>query len=205
VAAGHDVTVVGPEVCCGLTWLATGQLDRAAKVMRRTTAALDAVRGPVVVLEPSCAAALRGDLPGLLGTPAATNAAARVRTLAEVLLDADLPLAPLREELVAQFHCHQRAVLGTAADRALLGRLGATVASVDEGCCGLAGGFGLERGHAEVSRVCAEQSFLPVLAARPDARVLADGFSCRLQVEHLSGRTPLPLARLLASRLRPRP
>jgi Fe-S oxidoreductase len=202
VAAGHDVTVAGPDVCCGLTWVTTGQLGRAARVMRSTVTALDAGPGPVVVLEPSCAATLRVDLPGLLGTAAATRVAERVRTLAEVLLAAELPLAPLSEELVAQFHCHQRAVLGTTADVELLARLGAFVTSVEEGCCGLAGSFGMEAGHAEVSRTCAEQSFLPVLAAHPDARVLADGFSCRVQVEQLSGRRAVPLARLLATQLR---
>ncbi len=201
-AAGHHVSVVGPEVCCGLTWVTTGQLGRAATVMRRAVTALAGGDGPVVVLEPSCAATLRGDLPGLLGTPAARGVARRVRTLAEVLVHADLPLAATTGDLVAQFHCHQRAVFGTAADQRLLSRLGLTVTSVEEGCCGLAGSFGLERGHEGVSRACAEQSFLPVLADHPDAVVVADGFSCRLQVGQLSGRPAMPLARLLAGRLR---
>lgn len=92
------------------------------------------------------------------------------------------------------------------ADREVLGRLGLLAISAEEGCCGLAGNFGFEDGHYEVSRRCAEQSFLPYLSRLPAADVLADGFSCRLQVEQLgaeplAGRRPMHLATLLRRRL----
>jgi FAD/FMN-containing dehydrogenase/Fe-S oxidoreductase len=204
-SAGYDVRVVGPERCCGLTWISTGQLGVARRVLTRTVRALAATDGPIVVLEPSCAAAIRGDAPDLLATTMAHEVAGRVRTLGEALRDRPLPLrsaeAPVGP-VVAQFHCHQRAALGTDADRALLDRLGAELTSVEEGCCGLAGNFGMERGHYDVSVACAEQSFVPVLRGLDeDVPVLADGFSCRLQIEQLGDRRPVHLAQLLRAHL----
>jgi Fe-S oxidoreductase len=201
-SAGYDVTVVGPDVCCGLTWVSTGQLDVARRVMTRAVTALAGTPGRIVVLEPSCAAALRGDAPELLHTAAAAAVGERVSTLAEFLLDAELDLEPLDETAIGQFHCHQRAVFGTAPDRQLLARLGVDFESVDEGCCGLAGNFGFEQGHYDVSVSCAEQSFLPALRDRPESMVLADGFSCRLQIDQLGDRKALHLAQLLRRRLR---
>jgi Fe-S oxidoreductase len=210
-ALGYTVEPAGHRLCCGLTWVSTGQLDVARRVMRRTMAALQRSDGPVVVLEPSCAAALRDDSVKLLGSDAVRGVASRVHTLAEVVGD-DLPPAASGSaaapggRVIAQFHCHQRAVLGTVPDEALLGKLGYHVTSVQEGCCGLAGNFGFEAGHFDVSASCAEESFLPYLAADPQAVVLADGFSCRLQMEQLgaealAGRRPLHLAELLARHL----
>jgi FAD/FMN-containing dehydrogenase/Fe-S oxidoreductase len=200
--AGYQVGVAGPELCCGLTWISTGQLGVARRVLRRTVRALAATEGPIVMLEPSCAAAVRGDVPELLATAEAHDVAGRVRTLGEALYDRPLELTPAGRPVVAQFHCHQRAALGTDADREVLRRLGVEVTSVDEGCCGLAGNFGMERGHYDVSVACAEQSFLPVLAkADADAPVLADGFSCRLQISQLGDRQPLHLAQLLRQHL----
>jgi FAD/FMN-containing dehydrogenase/Fe-S oxidoreductase len=202
LAAGYDVTVVGPDVCCGLTWVSTGQLDTARRVMTRAVRRLSETPGEVVVLEPSCAAALRGDAPELLKTPEAEAVGRRIRTLAEALEGCDLEFEPVDQEAVGQFHCHHRAVFGTAPDRALLARLGVDLTSVDEGCCGLAGNFGFEQGHYDVSVTCAEQSFMPALRDHPSAMVLADGFSCRLQIEQLGGRRPLHLAQLLRRQLK---
>ena len=200
--AGYAVEVVGPDHCCGLTWISTGQLAIARRVLGHTVDALARTRGPVVVLEPSCAAAVRGDAPELLATPESRDVAARVQTLAEALRGRALPVHPATGPAVAQFHCHHRSVLGTAADRELLTGLGLEVTSVDEGCCGLAGNFGMERGHYEVSMTCAEQSFVPVLSGTDaDIPVLADGFSCRLQIQEVTGRRPVHLAQLLRGRL----
>ncbi len=212
-AAGLDVETAGAGQCCGLTWISTGQLDRAKRVLARTVAELDGVDGvddsrPIVVLEPSCASALREESVALLTTDAAARVARRVVGLAEVLVDRELP-GPSPDDgepapsVVAQFHCHQRATVGTEPDRALLERLGVEVRSVDEGCCGLAGNFGFEAGHEEVSRACADQSFRPYLVADPVGAVLADGFSCRTQINELGGhdlgsRTPMHLATLLS-------
>jgi FAD/FMN-containing dehydrogenase/Fe-S oxidoreductase len=204
-AAGYDVTVVGPDVCCGLTWVSTGQLNIARRVMTRAVTRLTDTPGRIVVLEPSCAAALRGDAPELLQTTAAAAVGDRISTLAEFLLDVDLEFEPLDEAAIGQFHCHQRAVFGTEPDRRLLARLGIGFESIDEGCCGLAGNFGFEQGHYDVSVACAEQSFLPALRDQPDSMVLADGFSCRLQIQQLGGREAHHLAQLLRRQLREPP
>ena len=99
--------------------------------------------------------------------------------------------------MVAQPHCHHSAVLGWEADELLLARTGARVVTVS-GCCGLAGNFGVERGHYETSVAVANSHLLPAIdAAGPDAVLLADGFSCRLQLADLAGRRALTLAELL--------
>ncbi|WP_333767702.1 FAD-binding and (Fe-S)-binding domain-containing protein [Streptomyces sp. IBSBF 2435] len=201
-AAGLRVSIPPAAVCCGLTWVSTGQLDRARTVMRRTLDRLAPVLDaglPLVVLEPSCAAALRADLPELLGArdPRAARLAASVRTLAEALEEYAPGWDPPRLDrtAVGQTHCHQHAVLGDAADRRLRQRAGLT-GELTGGCCGLAGNFGFEEGHYEVSAACAREALLPALeAAGPDAVVLADGFSCRTQIAQLAGG---PTARHLA-------
>lgn len=203
-AAGLTVTLPAGRVCCGLTYLSTGRLDRARTVLRRTLAAVGEDHGPVVVLEPSCAAALRADLPALLpDDPRAGRLAASVRTFAETLEEyAPHWRPPLLDRPVAgQTHCHQHAVLGDAADRRLRERAGLT-GELSGGCCGLAGNFGFEPGHHEVSVACAQERLLPSLrAAPPDAAVLADGFSCRTQIAQLGGVRARHLAELLAEGL----
>jgi FAD/FMN-containing dehydrogenase/Fe-S oxidoreductase len=202
-AAGFDVVVPREPVCCGLTWITTGQLDAARRVGRRSLAAAElAGDDPVVVLEPSCATVLRSDLPDLLpDDPRAARLSARVRTFAEVLDGIDLPLASDRVvRAVVQPHCHQQAVLGTEADRRLLARAGIEIAEVAGGCCGLAGDFGSVRGHEAISRAVAEQHLIPVLERADDSTlVIADGFSCRTQVSFVSDRRARHLAEVLAA------
>ncbi|MEU7729525.1 FAD-binding and (Fe-S)-binding domain-containing protein [Streptomyces sp. NPDC040724] len=204
-AAGLTVTVPrGGTVCCALTYVSTGRLDRARKVLHRTLTAVGDVRAPVVVLEPSCAAALRTDLPALLpDDPRAARLAAAVRTFAEVLEEHAPDWRPPRLDraVAGQTHCHQHAVLGDAADRRLRERAG-LVGELSGGCCGLAGNFGFEPGHHEVSAACAEEQLLPSLrAAGPDALIQADGFSCRTQIAQLGGVRARHLAELLAEGL----
>jgi Fe-S oxidoreductase len=122
-----------------------------------------------------------------------------VRTLAELLTDRPgwqpPDLSGLRA--VAQPHCHHHAVLGWGPDRALLARAGVDFTAVG-GCCGLAGNFGAERGHYDVSVAVAETALLPAVRAEPDAVVLADGFSCRTQLDQLVHRRGRHLAEVLA-------
>ncbi len=205
-AAGLRVVVPPAPVCCGLTWVSTGQLDRARAVMRRTAdvlaPALDAGL-PVVGLEPSCTAALRTDLPELLGTKDATRLAGAVRTFAGALEEYAPDWTPPRLDrpVAGQTHCHQHAVLGDAAERRLRERAGLTGALAG-GCCGLAGNFGFQRGHFAVSSACAEEQLLPAVRSAPDdAVLLADGFSCRTQIEQLGGRRARHLAEVLAEGL----
>ncbi|MGI5376254.1 FAD-binding and (Fe-S)-binding domain-containing protein [Streptomyces sp. CA-251387] len=192
------------RVCCGLTYLSTGQLDRARAVLRRTLDLMEPVletAAPVVVLEPSCAAALRADLPELLhDDPRASRLADRVLTFAEALQRLAPDWAPPRLDrpVVGQTHCHQHAVLGDEPDRRL--RQAALLSGeLSGGCCGLAGNFGFEKRHFGVSASCAEEQLLPsVRGAEPGALVLADGFSCRTQVEQLGGVRARHLAEVLA-------
>ncbi|NXY98530.1 4Fe-4S dicluster domain-containing protein, partial [Streptomyces sp. BR123] len=195
----------GRGVCCGLTYLSTGRLDRARAVLRRTLDAVGDTGDPVVVLEPSCAAALRTDLPALLpDDPRAARLAAAVRTFAEALEEYAPHWRPPRLDRPAagQTHCHQHAVLGDTADRRLRERAGLT-GGLSGGCCGLAGNFGFEPGHYEVSAACAEEQLLPSLRRAPERTVvLADGFSCRTQIAELAGVRARHLAEVLAEALR---
>jgi FAD/FMN-containing dehydrogenase/Fe-S oxidoreductase len=206
-AAGYSVQITGQPVCCGLTWISTGQLAGARRQLRRTLRALDpALRlgTPIVGLEPSCTAVLRADIAELLPEdPRAQLVRAATRTLAELLTEtgtwAPPGLAGVRA--VAQPHCHHHAVMGWHPDAALLARAGAEVSAVG-GCCGLAGNFGVERGHYDVSVAVAQTALLPaVRAAPPDTVVLADGFSCRTQLDQLGQVRGLHLAQLLAAGL----
>jgi Fe-S oxidoreductase len=206
-AAGYQVAVTGRNVCCGLTWISTGQLDGAKRQLRRTLGelgpALDAGT-PIVGLEPSCTAALRSDAAELLpDDPRAEALKGAVKTLAELLAGTDGWTPPDLSDVtgVAQPHCHQHAVLGWDADSRLLENAGAKVSAVG-GCCGLAGNFGVERGHYDVSVAVAETALLPAVRALGDgATVLADGFSCRTQLDQLAGVRGTHLAELLAERL----
>ncbi|MGY1664471.1 FAD-binding and (Fe-S)-binding domain-containing protein [Geodermatophilus sp. SYSU D00696] len=205
-AAGYTVQVPADDTCCGLTWTTTGQLDTAKRIIgetvRRLAPLVDAGI-PVVGLEPSCTAALRSDAVELVDDDAAARVAAGTRTLAELLTATEgwAPPSLAGVEVVAQPHCHHHAVMGWAADERLLRRAGATVTRLG-GCCGLAGNWGVERGHHDVSVAIAEQQLLPaVRAAGSDAVVLADGFSCRTQLDQLAGRPGRSLAELLADAL----
>jgi len=209
-AAGFRVVVTDRDVCCGLTWISTGQLDRAAREARASVRELlPHVRAGrlVVGLEPSCLAVLRGEAADLTGDDRAAAAeadevAAATRTLAELLAATPGWEPPDLSEVtaVAQPHCHHRSVLGWDADAALLAAAGADVEAVG-GCCGLAGNFGVEAGHHDLSVAVAGLELLPAVArldaAHPEGVVLADGFSCRTQLTDLAGRGGEHLAELL--------
>ncbi|WP_406003646.1 FAD-binding and (Fe-S)-binding domain-containing protein [Streptomyces sp. NBC_00829] len=206
-SAGIGIALPPGRVCCGLTYVSTGQLDRARTVMRHTLDTMEPLLDPgvpVAVLEPSCAAALKTDLPELLADdPRAARLAASVRTFAQVLEECAPDWTPPRldRQVAGQTHCHQHAVLGDGAERRLRERAG-LAGELSGGCCGLAGNFGFEKGHYEVSVACAEDQLLPsVRAAGRAAEILADGFSCRTQLDQLAGRRARHLAEVLAEGL----
>ena len=199
--------IVAPDACCGLTWITTGQLTGAKKHLASLLGVLApfAASGiPIVGVEPSCTAVLRDDLLDLLPEdPRSGLVSSATHTLAEVLsaVPASERSLPRLEgvEIVAQPHCHHYSVMGWDADQTLLESLGARVTRL-EGCCGLAGNFGMEAGHYDLSVAVASHSLLPSLSAKPDAVYLADGFSCRTQAAQLAGRGGVHLATLLAGR-----
>ncbi len=200
---GYRVRIPRRRVCCGLTWISTGQLDGARARLRTTLTELDAhVRGGglVVGLEPSCTAVLRSDLPELLpDDPRAGATAAAVRTLAEFLAEQPNWRPPARpgQSVVVQPHCHHHAVLGFDGDRQLFASMRINVTEVT-GCCGLAGNFGMQSGHYDISVAVAENGLLPALRnADDDSILIADGFSCRTQAMQLSGRRGMHLAQFL--------
>ncbi len=207
-AAGFQVVLPQAPVCCGLTWASTGQLRGARRVLRHSLEVIGpelAAGTPVVGLEPSCTAMLRHDVAHLLpDDPLVDAVPGAVRTLAEVLAERAAGWQPpqIGGEALVQVHCHQHAVMGFAADRALMRAAGIAVVEPDEGCCGLAGNFGFEAGHEKVSRAVGERSILPaVREAGRHTQILADGFSCRTQIGQESPRRARHLAQLLAEAL----
>jgi Fe-S oxidoreductase len=200
---GYAPQLVEQPACCGLTWISTGQLHGARRQLRTALDILHphVVAGtPIIGLEPSCLAVWRSDAAELLPEdPRVADVAAGIFTLAELLGRTPNWSPPDLSgiELVVQPHCHHASVLGWQADATLLAATGATVTTVG-GCCGLAGNFGAEKGHYEVSVKVAEHDLLPAVAAHPDAVVLADGFSCRTQLAQLADRQAITFAELLA-------
>ncbi|MCL3819686.1 FAD-binding and (Fe-S)-binding domain-containing protein [Aeromicrobium wangtongii] len=200
--AGYDVEVLSRPQCCGLTWITTGQLDTARTMIGRAVEQLHpyvAAGVPVVGLEPSCLAVLRSDAVELVDDPRAVDVAAGVFTLSELLQRTEgwTPPDLTGTTLVVQPHCHQSSVLGFEADLAIMTATGATIDRLS-GCCGLAGNFGVEKGHYEVSVAVAEQQLMPAIRkAPPGAVVVADGFSCRTQLDDLAAVQAVHLAQLL--------
>ena len=192
---GFRVSLPRKRVCCGLTWMSTGQLGMARRLLKRTARIMDGSSTPVVGLEPSCTAFLKNDALELTNDPAVRRLAGRVRTFAEQVAPVMKPLGDTKA--VMQPHCHQYAELGVDADRSVLRTAGVDTAVLDVGCCGLAGNFGFEAGHYDVSVAVANHALLPAVRAT-DATILADGFSCRTQIQQLSGKEPVHLATLLA-------
>ncbi|MEU1000037.1 FAD-binding and (Fe-S)-binding domain-containing protein [Streptomyces tibetensis] len=178
-------------LCCGLTWVSTGQLATARKIMGRTVAALDnGDDRPIIVAEPSCAAALKRDVPELLGSEAARRVADRVQTFTGALSDLADPgwtPPPLPENVVLQTHCHEYATFKGRRPADLLRRLGVRTVDEAEGCCGLAGNFGFEAQHYDTSIAVADLALTPRLDALDGRPVVADGFSCATQIDHLAG------------------
>ena len=207
---GYEVLIPDEAACCGLTWISTGQLDGAKKrlsnLLRIMTPYVE--KGiEIVGLEPSCTAVLRSDLLDLLPQdPRSIKVAEATRTVAEVITRA--PSNPQLSwkapdlhhmNLVVQPHCHQHAVMGFRDDQEVLQSTGITFKEL-AGCCGLAGNFGMERGHFELSKAVAENALLPALRAKESKTVfLADGFSCRTQADQLAGIEGITLSELLMS------
>lgn len=203
-AAGGTVVVPQEDLCCGRPLYDYGMLASAKrnleKTMRSLAPAIEA-RTPVVVIEPSCLATFRDELLGLFPDDE------RARTLSEIACSlpewlaarrAELPQQGGGERVLLQVHCHQNANGGHQADVDILSALGYDVRVLDSGCCGLAGSFGFNADHAELSKKIAEDRLLPLLAAEPDAIVVADGFSCQTQIRQLAGREVRTIAELAA-------
>jgi FAD/FMN-containing dehydrogenase/Fe-S oxidoreductase len=200
--AGCRAELPRAHLCCGRPYYDAGMLDQAKAALERILGALEP-GAPVVVLEPACLSVFRDELGQLFPDDArAAGLAARVRSLAELLRERGYAPPRAFGRALVQGHCHQKSLWGMSADTALLRAAGLEVDAPDTGCCGMAGSFGFRQETEAASRRIAELALLPRLrAAGPDTRVVADGFSCREQIESLSGRLTQHLAEVLAGAL----
>ncbi|MEK0083328.1 FAD-binding and (Fe-S)-binding domain-containing protein [Benzoatithermus flavus] len=208
--AGFEVTIPEQPLCCGRPLYDWGMLDTAKQLWRRTLESLrtEIEAGvPLVGLEPACLASFRDELPGLFPHDRLAQKLGRQSLFFSELLereagDAKLPRLDGKTALV-QVHCHHHAVLDVGAERRLLERLGLDYRVLPSGCCGMAGSFGFEAEKYEASRMLAERVLLPAVRQADGATlVLADGFSCREQIEQGSDRKTLHIAEALAGALR---
>jgi Fe-S oxidoreductase len=204
--AGFHVVLPSAHLCCGRPLYDYGMLDLAEAYLRRVLTTLrEEIRAgtPVVGIEPSCVAVFKDELLKLWPMD---QDARRLSTqtfhfsefLCEHAEDWDPP--QLHRSALLHGHCHQKATGGTTPDKQLLERMGLEVEELDAGCCGMAGGWGYEHGHYDVSVACGERVLLPrVREASRDALIVADGFSCRSQVEQCqTGRRALHVSQVLA-------
>ena len=200
--------------CCGRPMISNGMLDPAVANARHNVERLYswAKKGlPIIACEPSCILTIKDDYPALLRGELRQKAnvvAERCFTFDEFVesrcgdATVELPSGPKR--IVVQGHCHQRSLVGMNATLQLLKRIrGAEVIDLNAGCCGMAGSFGYETEHYEISRLVGEQRLFPGLRKEaPETTIVAPGFSCRLQIAHFTGRTAVHPAVLLQSLLR---
>src|SRR5262249_19280014 len=201
--------------CCGRPLISNGLLDRAVQSARENVQRLHelAFMGtPIIACEPSCILTIKDDYPALLrgeDRKRAETVAAACYTVEEFLetrlssaSTGSFRFRPGPKKILVHAHCHQRSLVGTGPMIRLLQRIpGAEVIDLDAGCCGLAGSFGYENEHYEISRLVGEQRLFPALRQHPDATVVAPGFSCRQQIEHFTGRKALHPVQLLRSLL----
>ena len=203
--AGFHVVVPHGHLCCGRPLYDYGMLDLAEAYLRKVLSALsDEIRAgtPVVGVEPSCVAVFRDELLKLWPmNQDAKRLAEQTHHFADFLVSCADGWEPpqLHRKALLHGHCHQEATGGTGPDTKLLERMGLEVEGLDAGCCGMAGGWGYEEGHYDVSIACAERALLPqVREATPDMLIVADGFSCRSQIDQAqTGRRALHLAQVL--------
>ena len=217
-AMGYRVLMPMGNVCCGLTWHSTGQLEMTQKVLRQTLDVMEPLIEagyPIIGLAPSCTVMLQEEITELLpGDPRArrvtelttTIGAFAARHLAE---GGAWPFRELATEAgpagaVCQVHCHQQSMSGYGPELEVLAKLGVDTAVVGGGCCGLAGNWGFEPGHYEVSQTLGERELFPAIRSAADGTiVLADGFSCRTQIAQGTGADGVHLAEVMRAALPP--
>jgi FAD/FMN-containing dehydrogenase/Fe-S oxidoreductase len=217
-AAGFEVRVWGPREidCCGRPLISKGLLDDARWLARRNVKRMaPAVKNGerFMLIEPSCAAAFRDEYPDLVPAEQRDDA----RRVAQAVITVEEWLAEVADagllvglqfddtpsEIVLHGHCYQRALWGTGAVHRILGLIpNCELTELDDGCCGVAGSFGFEAEHYDLSVRIGEQRLLPAVRESPDAIIVASGVSCREQIDHGTGRHALHPVEVLAARLR---
>ena len=200
--AGYEVTIPRKRVCCGRPLYDWGFLDRAKRLLRETLDVLGPELDagiPVIGLEPSCVSVFRDELPGLFpNDERALQLSRSTLTLSEFLGRENVELPSLRKKALVQAHCHHKAVMRFDSEEALLRKLGLDLTHPDSGCCGMAGAFGFEKKHYDLSMKIGERVLLPMVReADPETLIIADGFSCREQIEQVTGRKTLHFAEVV--------
>ena len=186
--AGYRVELPAGHVCCGRPLYDYGMLTMARRYLHRV---LDLLREdiragvPVIGLEPSCLAVFKDELVNMLPHDEdAQRLCSQSFHFAEFLDKEGYEPPPFAREALLHGHCHHKATGGIGGEQMLLEAMGMEVKAPDSGCCGMAGSFGFEAGHYDISMACGERVLLPeVRKASPDALIVADGFSCRTQIE----------------------
>jgi len=207
--AGYRVTIPRKQLCCGRPLYDFGFLKTAKKLLEETMDALQAELEegiPVIGLEPSCVSVFRDELTGLYPAhPLAKRLKESTMTLSEFIVREGerFKLPSLRAKALMQAHCHHRAIMKIGAEEEVLRKVGLDLETPDAGCCGMAGAFGFEREHYDVSMRVGERMILPkVREAAPETIVVADGFSCREQIAQSTPRQALHLAQVLQLAMR---
>ncbi|MCC6444726.1 MAG: FAD-binding protein [Armatimonadetes bacterium] len=206
--AGFEVVLV-PKKCCGRPMISKGLLDQArANAVYNVRLLAPYVRQglPIVGCEPSCLLTLRDEYPDLVGGDDAEAVAQNSFLFEEFMLRvlSEKPLAFKSDLIKAIFHghCHQKALAGTKPSMELLKRAGVEAEELDSGCCGMAGAFGYESEHYEISIALARRKLIPAIRSTPeDTLIISDGTSCRQQIHQLSGRRALHIAEVIQRRL----
>jgi Fe-S oxidoreductase len=202
-SAGCEVVVPQQHVCCGRPLYDFGMLDRAKQYLQTLMHSLadEIERGTsIVVLEPSCASVFRDELINLFPRDErAQRLTKQVFLLSEFLeKHPEMPLPRLDQKVLLHGHCHHKSLMKMASEHAVLKRMGAEFEEPESGCCGMAGSFGYEKDKYDISVKVGERVLLPkVREADRDTLILADGFSCRGQVEQLTNRRAIHLADVL--------
>jgi len=215
-AMGYRVLLPMGNVCCGLTWHSTGQLDMTQKVLRDTLDVMEPLLEagyPVIGLEPSCTVMLQDEITELLPEDPRARRVAELTTTLGAFAARHLAAGgpwPFQElstgagpaQAVCQVHCHQKSTSGYDPELEVLAKLGVDTAVVGGGCCGLAGNWGFEPGHYEVSQRLGERELFPAIRGAADGTiVLADGFSCRTQIAQGTGADGVHLAQVMQAAL----
>ena len=203
-SAGFHVMVPSTRLCCGRPLYDFGMLDRARAYLSNVLDQLAphiAAGVPMVVLEPSCASVFRDELRSLFPSDERAGKLRAQTFLLSEFLERHAPgFAPpkLERSVLVHGHCHHKALMKMTDEESLLKKMGATVTMPDAGCCGMAGPFGFEEEKFDVSMAIGERVLLPAVRhASTDTLIVADGFSCREQIEQATGRKPIHLAEVI--------
>ena len=205
---GYNVEIPQEFVCCGLTWHSTGQLDMTQRVLKQTAKVMQPYldRGLTVIgIEPSCTVMLTGEATELSDDPAITQLANATVSFAEFVaplvkekVDAG-DIKPANISALTQVHCHEKSLGDPQHSAMLLDALGVSQSDIETGCCGLAGNWGFEKGHAEMSMALGERELFPKVrkAEQNNHAVIADGFSCRTHIDQGTGVAPQHIAEIV--------